>query len=244
MAAKSETYAYLKDLEAFLNKRLPNPGVMRHNISEIVANAKLDDQKRHLRNPEDAFLNEFAVPLVFEHMQHVQGVSVDDAKESLLLEYYRYMKEFSLNTPARTLRHPLSKTILSAENLIRKWRGELKPQINELTQPCPDFAFVQPFPHSVVFEGKYFDKKTIRAAEKDFSEGFYETFFYLSCPEVEAAVKRPNWNYNFACFFAYDASEEGLLANVWEGFPEHVKSGFWEGASVYLMILRGKLDMP
>ena len=51
---------------------------------------------------------------------------------------------------------------------------------------------------------------------------------------------RPAWDYDYSCLFAYDASEDGTLLNVWNSLDNEVKAGFWEGANLYVMILRGK----
>jgi hypothetical protein len=37
---------------------------------------------------------------------------------------------------------------------------------------------------------------------------------------------------------AGDASEEGSLQRAWEALPTKVKRDFWEGANIYVMIVR------
>jgi hypothetical protein len=37
---------------------------------------------------------------------------------------------------------------------------------------------------------------------------------------------------------AGDVSEEASLQRAWQAIPRAVKKGFWEGANIYVMILR------
>jgi hypothetical protein len=42
-----------------------------------------------------------------------------------------------------------------------------------------------------------------------------------------------------ACLFAFDATPEGHFLNAWSSLDSKVRKGFWEGANIYVMILRG-----
>jgi hypothetical protein len=61
----------------------------------------------------------------------------------------------------------------------------------------------------------------------------------VSGAEIPSRKGKPAWDYEFACLLAGDASEEGSLQKAWEAIPKVVKSGFWEGANIYVMIIRG-----
>jgi hypothetical protein len=41
---------------------------------------------------------------------------------------------------------------------------------------------------------------------------------------------------------AGDVSEEGSMQRAWEALPGKVKKGFWEGANIYVMIVRRSRD--
>ena len=66
----------------------------------------------------------------------------------------------------------------------------------------------------------------------------YQAFFYRGLPSLPAAKKRPDWNYDYACLMAYDASTLGTLSSAWRDLPLQTRRSFWEGANVYVMILR------
>jgi hypothetical protein len=67
----------------------------------------------------------------------------------------------------------------------------------------------------------------------------YEAFFYRALPYVAPRKSGPPWDYEFSCLLVGDASEGGTLQCAWEELSETVKAGFWEGANIYLMIIRG-----
>jgi hypothetical protein len=66
----------------------------------------------------------------------------------------------------------------------------------------------------------------------------YQTVFYRGLPYDFSRQNGPAWDYEFACMLAGDVSEERSLQRAWEALPRKVKTGFWEGANVYVMILR------
>jgi hypothetical protein len=101
-------------------------------------------------------------------------------------------------------------------------------------------ALRPPCPHKIVFEGKLFRARGIPAAEKALVTGIYEVFFYRGLPPIEESEKHPAWDYDYGCLLAYDATPEGTLKDAWESLSSAVKDACWDGASVYVMILRGK----
>lgn len=66
-----------------------------------------------------------------------------------------------------------------------------------------------------------------------------ERFAICCLPLDRTATKRPDWDYDYSCLFAYDASRDGHLRSAWQHIEPSVKMGFWEGANVYVMVLRG-----
>ena len=67
----------------------------------------------------------------------------------------------------------------------------------------------------------------------------YQAFFYRGLPANYENPKRP-WDYDYSCLFVFDASFDGAFANAWEQLPAEVRQGFWDGANVYTMVIRGQ----
>jgi len=208
-------------------------------IRSRVAAAKNDDKQKHLRLPEAAFLNGEVIPVLFEVLKTSGGLSGDQARQALLNEYHRTMPETALWSPIRWERHPFRKILnASPSSIYRDWRTAEKHY--GLTQSCPDFSLRDPFPHSILFEGKYFSRGSPEFAQRQLVTDVYQAFFYRGLPRLDAVAKKhPEWNYDYACLMAYDASPRGTLASAWNDLPRQTRSSFWEGANVYVMILRG-----
>lgn len=109
-----------------------------------------------------------------------------------------------------------------------------------LTQACPDFAICSPFPYHIIFEAKYFKGRSAVTAKRELVADAYQAFFYRALPTDKTKDKRPDWDYDYACLLAYDASPNGVLKDAWCQIDSQVKRGFWEGANVYIMIVRGR----
>jgi hypothetical protein len=90
----------------------------------------------------------------------------------------------------------------------------------------------------VVFEGKYFERGAAKKAETDLVTNIYQAFFYRSLPRIDGTAKRPAWDYDYGCLLACDASPEGTLRAAWDGLSTKVKEGFWDGANIYVMVVR------
>ncbi len=235
-ALKDKAYEFLHSLEESLNANLPPQAELKQSIRNIIEAAKKHSGQKHLRQPENAFLYRYAVPTIFDCMQTVPGIGEIEARQSFLSEFYRNFPQWSLATPARTQRHPFNKILGTKPTAIMdRWTG-----LNgaSLTQACPDFAFREPFPFKIVFEGKYFEQGGATAARTVLATNIYQAFFYRGLPYVGPRKPSPAWDYEYACLLACDASESGSLKQAWDGLDDQVKRGFWNGASVYVMILR------
>jgi hypothetical protein len=164
----------------------------------------------------------------------------DLARHALLNEYYRSLPQYSIDTPCRTARHPFTKVFDGkTETIYSRW---LDPQGRPaLVQSCPDFALREPFPYKTVFEGKYFPNGSLKYARKELVSNIYQAFFYRGLPPVPKNARgRAEWDYNYACLLAYDASPAGALRMAWNELPRPVRKGFWDGANLYVMILGGQ----
>jgi len=230
---KDDALRFLEVLKATLNAELPPLSELRSTVREIAAASKADDTKAHLRSPESVFLNHFVIPKIFRAIR-THGIGDVEARQSFLCEGYANadLSVFCSGTPARTEPHPFTKLMGSnAKEIALKWKG------NALTQACPDFAFRNPFPFKIVFEGKYFEQGSAEKAARDLATNIYQAFFYRSLPYVAPKKSGVAWDYDFACLLAYDASPNQTLLTAWNDLAESVRSGFWEGANVYVMIL-------
>lgn len=236
--SRSEAYDFLQSLATAILNDCPRGAAMEPEIRRIVAEAKSDNRKKHLRLPEAAFLNTFAVPALYKHLQGQAGLTAEQAKEALLNEYHRTMPEVSAHSPIRASRHPFKKILgASAETIYKQWKD---PKQNYgLTQSCPDFALRKPFAHSIVFEGKYFARGSKEYAARQLVADLYQAFFYRGLPSVEATKRgHPEWDYDYACLLAFDASPAGSLKDAWDSLGSSVKRSFWEGANIFVMIIR------
>jgi len=236
--AKTEAYQFLRDLGTTILDAAPDASSMRSDIRQIVAAAKADPQGKHLRTPESAFLNRYVLPVLHEHLQSAGGLTRAQARDALLNEYYRGMPQVSYRSPVRAKKHPFGKLLgSSADTVYRSWTN--KDKNYGLTQSCPDFALGSPFTHSIVFEGKYFASGSADYASRQLVTDLYQAVFYRGLPQVEASKRgHPKWDYDYACLLAYDASANGTLLTAWDTLPLSVRRSFWDGANIYVMILR------
>ena len=207
-------------------------------IRRAVAVAKTDDKQKHLRLPEAAFLNGQALPALFDLLQTHVGLSREQAQQALLNEYHRTTPDMSRQSPIRWERHPFRKILGSSpSDIYRGWKNPEKG--GALTQSCPDFALRDPFPHSILFEGKYFPRGSLEFAQRQLVTDIYQAFFYRGLPRLAATKRHPEWNYDYACLMAYDASSAGTLTSAWTDLHPTTRRSFCEGANLYVMILRG-----
>ena len=90
-----------------------------------------------------------------------------------------------------------------------------------------------------MFEGKYFARGSGDKAGRELADSIFQANFYRSLPSVPATARSAAWDYSFACLLAFDASPEGSLQAAWKALDSKVRKSFWEGANVYVMVLRG-----
>jgi hypothetical protein len=69
-------------------------------------------------------------------------------------------------------------------------------------------------------------------------KGVYETAFYRGIPP---SFSEDNWDYDFGCFLAYDASDGAYMQQAWDSVVS--KSMFWSGANIFVMIVRGAASL-
>ena len=236
MDPKRQAYEYLLDLQAKLNSSLPGPAAIIERIAQILGEWKALP-KAPMKFSENAFLYGCALPLIFEHMATLPGIGADEARRSVLCEYYACVPNFASANGFRRLGYPFKKQVgATASQVIEMWRKPIgSPPAN---QAFPDLAFRKPFPHKIVFDAKYFAASSIGAAEKALVDGIYEAAFYRGLPFTPSGQPgSADWDYEYGCLLAYDASDEGYLKAAWDSVQG--KRLFWEGANVFVMIIRG-----
>lgn len=236
---KSQALAFLEGFQKRLNKVLPPARDLDAEIRRVNERARQNYPERHLKGPESAFLNLYAVPELFKEITSTSGLSDQAARKALLNEYYPSMLSISEASPARTVRHPFTKVLgRSPLDIYRQWT---EPGVGSpLVQSCPDFALRDPFPHKIIFEGKYFGKGSLEYAQRVLVTDIYQAIFYRGLPTVpETKRGRAAWDYDYACLLAFDASKGGALTTAWKALPKAIRKGFWDGANIFVMILGG-----
>jgi|AntDeeMinimDraft_5_1070356.scaffolds.fasta_scaffold00649_7 hypothetical protein len=234
---KSDALNFLQTLHANLEQTLPAGPATENKVAELLELGATDASYRHLCSPEHAFTRGIALPRVHDELTGTLGLSAENAREALLAEGWTNLGSISSDTPARTVRHPFDKAMVSdAWSVYQKWMGNTSRV--PLTQSCPDFALRPPAPHKIVFEAKYFSGGSSKQAAKELVADVYQAFFYRALPPTDSQRAR-SWDYDYACLFAFDASPDRAFLNAWEALHEDVQAGFWDGANVYVMVLTG-----
>jgi hypothetical protein len=243
MTARDQAHEFLRLLERELIANLPPPRAMRQWIEKTVTESQTDHKRRHLRKPEFALLNGQVLPVLSKLLRSQPDCAQEaDARRALLNEFHPSMQEISTHSPARTLKHPFSKVMgKNPREIYARWAGQTKKPA--LIQSWPDFALRRPFPHKVVFEGKYFPSGSLDNARVELVKDIYQAFFYRGLPIVpEGSKGRAAWDYDYGCLLAYDGSQAGSLRRAWTDLPAEVRSSFWSGANIYVMILGGNSE--
>jgi hypothetical protein len=65
----------------------------------------------------------------------------------------------------------------------------------------------------------------------------YQCMFYRGQPPVPRTKTHTEWDYEFACLVAYDASKEQSLVKAWEAVRPEVRAGCWDSANIFVMVL-------
>ena len=204
---------------------------MATSIAEIVRTSKASRSDLHKSFSEGALLNHYVLPAIRSFLSQLAGMDPDRASES-----YREMRAYASGTPARLSRHPFEKVIgASAQSVVRRWKSA-----NPTVKSYPDLALRAPCPYRTVFEGKYFSRGGLTAAETALATNIYQAFFYRGLARIPETLRRPAWDYEYACVLAFDATPDGAMLRAWDGLRPQIGKGCWEGAGIYVMILRGR----
>ena len=120
---QADAYNFFRELEIFLNQRVPPPQVTNKAISEIVSHSK-NSSEGHKRFPEGALLNEYITPNIHAYLVESCGMSPEKARESLLSESHRSLPNLSSGTPSRLEPTPFQKALgKNPGEIMAMWRG-------------------------------------------------------------------------------------------------------------------------
>ncbi len=240
---KDHALEFLKELEKTLNGKLLGPADMESWIRRTVAAAKTDNGQKHLRLPEAAFLNGQALPVLFDLLISYARLSGEQAQQALLSEYHRSTPNLARQSPIRWERHPFRKILgARASDIYQGWASPDKGgALTESVRISPSAIRSRILSCS---RGNTSHAARWNLPNDRLVTDIYQAFFYRGLPRLAAAKGHPEWNYDYACLMAYDASPTGTLTSAWTALHPRTRRSFWEGANVYVMILRGSPATP
>ena len=231
---RDQARQFLEDVRTRLEVRLyeseASEGTsIAKQIEQIRIAARQDAQRKHLKAPEAAFLNTWAVQALRDQLL-AQGLSTAEAKAALLAESHAAFPEIVGGPAARPMAFPFTKAMnAKSRDIYDRWAGRKGSQ-TPFPTTWPDLAIRQP--HRIVFEGKYFESGSLEFAERQLVSAIHEAVFYLGVPAVNARGRE--WGYDFACLVAFDASEDGALLSAWSYLQAEV--AFWESANLFVIV--------
>jgi len=233
---RDDAKRYFEDLQAYLNGKFPSKDEVKRRVREAVAKAKTSQNDRSKAFPEGAFLNEFVIGATYEFLKEKQKLSSEEACHALLSESHKSHLGIASGTPASEFKHPFRKVLgATAKSVVAQWWHDSAK--SPVSQSCPDLALRGPCPYRIVFEAKYFRDGGIDAARTALATGIYQCFFYLGLPRHVGTNTHAGWDYDFACFLIFDATDAGSVVSAWRDVRSEVRDGCWEGANIYVMVL-------
>jgi len=75
------------------------------------------------------------------------------------------------------------------------------------------------------------------AAKLELVKSIYQCFYYRGQPKVPASDTHAEWDYDYACLVAYDASESGSLVKAWKCVDARVGTECWNASNIFVMVL-------
>jgi hypothetical protein len=235
---RAVAWRFFEDLRHHLSEETKDKECVRRTVENSVRDAKASSSKgdKCKAFPEGAFLNVYVLPKVHGFLQELPAVGKAGARDSLLTESFRSNRQIASRSPASLYKQPFSKGLGSSLSQMRsRWWSEGGASL--VQQACPDLAFGPPCPFTTVFEAKYFKTGGVDAARTVLIKGIHEAFFYRGLPNFDSRSLY-GWQYEYACFLAYDATQSSSLASAWTELSETlVGRSIWEAANIFVMIL-------
>jgi hypothetical protein len=187
--------------------------------------------ERKPEGSESAFIGEYVLPSVEEFLRGRPNDEQTGEPLSFIRVGFSAPKKYATCGSTFFPGHPFGKVFRKPETIYARWRNAQFP----LIQSFPDFTLLSPY--RILFECKYFKTHLKNPAKVQLVKDLYETFFYRALPLRMPKAKHVGWDYEYACYLAYDATDDGSLFNAWNGLPENVRKSFWEYADIFVMVL-------
>jgi hypothetical protein len=174
------------------------------------------------------------VPIVAREVRKVLGGDADAARQALAAESFKAVPEIASANAWRRIAYPFQKGLgAKPKDVVELWRTE-KGVVDKL---APDFALRAPFPHKIVFEGKYtYGSMSVDKAAEHLAVAIYQGFFYRGLPKSPGG-SYADYDYDYACVVIGDATKDGVVKQAWETFHPKVRQSFWDGANIFVMIV-------
>jgi hypothetical protein len=219
---------FLEGLKQHLNRVIRPEDVAWWTLSK-----KAFAQKGKAVQYEGSFVAECVLWAVYHYLAKTSHLP-NDARNALLAES-RDAKHrgWTSGSPKSTKRFLFTKELgVDSSAVAKVWWGD-----STGTSPIyPDWAFRAPCPYRVVFEAKFF-RDGGPDPRKELVNGIYQCFYYRAHPETQETKTHPAWKYDYACLFAYDASEKHVLVEAWNDLKKEVKDACWDSANIFVMVL-------
>lgn len=224
---------FLQGLRSHLND-IPSPEAIRTWMTKIAKKAEPGRDVGY----ENLFVNEYILRKIPEYLQTEAGLTVEQACDAFLTEAKGPRREhITSGSPASKNRNLFKKVFgTTPRSVVNLWWDE-KQKHFPMAQSCLDWAFRAPCLYKVVFEAKLFRRGGIEAAKSELVRAIYQCMFYWGQPLVPRTETHAEWDYEFACLLAYDASPSQALVKAWESVRKEVKAGCWASANIFVMVL-------
>jgi len=230
------------EVKEFLQRLQTHLGTVLANRQDVIDTVTERARKnKGGKDFEAALVEEFILKALHGLLAQSETQYLDgrQPRDVILAESVRARREkaYAAGSPVRTPGHPFQKAIAArAEKIFSRWQGgELNQRKSAVGQVCPDVALISPY--RVVFECKYFKTAGLQIAKAALVEGLYEAFFYRAMPRQARSMKHgAGWDYEYACFLAYDATPNHRLVNAWNAVKERVEENFWDDGNIFVMI--------
>jgi hypothetical protein len=230
---RKAAWTFFEGLKGHLDR-----GIARQEPTRWIHEKKgLARKGKHVQY-EGLFIEQFVLPAIAEYLRTVVEDPTDErVREAFLAESHLARKQrLTSGSPTSANKYLFTKVFGAAsKGVVKSWWGDSKKE--PLSQSCPDWAFRVPCPHTVVFEGKLFRQGGIEEARSELASGIYQCFYYRAHPDAPATKKHPAWQYEYACLFAYDASEKQTLVDAWGTLNKKVKDACWDAANIFVIVL-------
>lgn len=227
---KKTAFDFLKRLQIRLSDELPTGGELSKQVRENQRNSS-----KKFNQPENAFIYGDVLPILHSLILEAVNGNIEAARQSLLSESWKAVSKISSGSPKRLIPYPFKKALGSnAKDIVKLWQSPS----GVVSSLWPDFATRPPLPYKIVFEGKYSDGNVSESkAMEILASNIYQGFFYRGLPETKGEGDNGDYHYDYACVLIGDGTPNRILTKVWDSLDPKVKSSFWDGANIFVLII-------